>query len=85
MTEPLKIAVVGAGAFGIQHLNAIAGLDEAEVIALVGKDLEETRAIANRYGIAQPSADLLDVLKRPEISAVILCTPTPLHAVQAIA
>jgi 2-hydroxy-4-carboxymuconate semialdehyde hemiacetal dehydrogenase len=85
VTEPLKIAVVGAGAFGIQHLNAIAGLDEAEVIALVGKDLEETRAIANRYGIAQPSADLLDVLKRPEISAVILCTPTPLHAVQAIA
>jgi 2-hydroxy-4-carboxymuconate semialdehyde hemiacetal dehydrogenase len=85
VTEPLRIAVVGAGAFGIQHLDAIASVDEAEVVSIVGTDLQETRVIANRYGIAHASVDLYDMLAQPEIKAVILCTPTPLHAGQAIA
>lgn len=85
MTTPLKVAVVGPGAIGVQHLEAISKLNEAEIVSLVGADLPATREIAGRYGIAQASAELDDVLVRPEIDAVILCTPTPLHARQAIA
>jgi len=85
VTRPLKVALVGAGAFGIQHLDAIASLEEAEVVSLVGADLHETRKIAACYGIAQASTELDDVLAQPKIEAVILCTPTPLHAAQAIA
>ncbi|WP_341315105.1 Gfo/Idh/MocA family oxidoreductase [Paraburkholderia sp. IMGN_8] len=85
MTKPLKVAVVGAGAFGIQHLDAISSLGEAEVVSLVGRDLRKTREVAGRYGIPQASVELDDVLAQPEIEAVILCTPTPLHAGQAIA
>ncbi|SAL80891.1 oxidoreductase [Caballeronia arvi] len=85
MTKPLKIAVVGAGAFGVQHLDAIASLNGAEVVSLVGKDLQQTREIAGRYGIAQAGVEFDEMLARPEIDAVILCTPTPLHAAQAIA
>jgi 2-hydroxy-4-carboxymuconate semialdehyde hemiacetal dehydrogenase len=85
VTNPLKVAVVGAGAFGAQHLDAISSLDEAEVVWLVGKDLQETRVIAGQYGITHAGTDLDDMLAQPEIDAVILCTPTPLHARQAIA
>ena len=85
MTNPLKVAVVGAGAFGAQHLDAISSLDEAEVVWLVGKDLQEARVIAGQYGITHAGTDLDDMLAQPEIVAVILCTPTPLHARQAIA
>lgn len=85
MTRPLKVAVVGAGAFGVQHLDAISSLDEAEVTWLVGKDLQETRAIAGRYRIAHVGTDICEMLAQPELDAVILCTPTPLHAGQAIA
>ena len=85
MTKPMRIAIAGAGAVALQHLDAISSLREAEVISLIGKDLRETREIAARYGIAQVSSDLSEVLTRPDIEAVILCTPTPLHAEQAIA
>jgi 2-hydroxy-4-carboxymuconate semialdehyde hemiacetal dehydrogenase len=81
----LKVAVVGAGAFGVHHLEAISKLNEAEVVSLVGKERQATREIADRYGIAHVSSELDDVLGRREIDAVILCTPTPLHAGQAIA
>lgn len=85
MTRPIKVAVAGAGAFGIQHLDAISSLGGADVVSLVGRDLQKTGDIARRYGIAQVSVELDDILTRPEIEAVILCTPTPLHAQQAIA
>lgn len=85
MSPALKVALVGAGAFGIQHLDAIAGLEEAVVVSLVDSDLHKAREVAARYGIAQASSGLYEALAQPEIEAVILCTPTPAHAEQAIA
>jgi 2-hydroxy-4-carboxymuconate semialdehyde hemiacetal dehydrogenase len=85
VSRPLKVGVVGAGAFGIQHLNAISSLEEAEVVALASADLQEARDVAARYGISHVSTELDEMLTEPEIDAVILCTPTPLHAAQAIA
>lgn len=85
MTDSLKLALVGTGAFGAQHLDAISSLGGVEVVSLVGRDLQKTREMAGRYGIAQACTELDAILAQPEIEAVILCTPTPLHAEQAIA
>ncbi|MGN6319641.1 Gfo/Idh/MocA family oxidoreductase [Trinickia sp.] len=85
MSPALKVALVGAGAFGIQHLDAMAGLEDAVVVSLVDSDSNKARELAARYGIAQAHSELQDALSQPEIEAVILCTPTPLHASQAIA
>jgi 2-hydroxy-4-carboxymuconate semialdehyde hemiacetal dehydrogenase len=82
--KPLRVALAGVGAFGTKHLQAIARIDGAEVAALVGRDAAKTRAAAERFGVR--AADSLDeVLADASIDAVILCTPTPLHASQAIA
>ncbi len=83
--KPIKIALAGAGAFGIKHLDGLKLIDGVEVISLVGRDLGKTREVASRYGIAHVSADLADSLALPEVDAVILCTPTQMHAEQSIA
>ncbi len=81
----IKVALAGAGAFGIKHLDAIQLIDGVEVVSLVSRDLEKTKQVAGKYGIAHVSIDLADALALKEVDAVILCTPTQMHAEQSIA
>ncbi len=81
----MKIALAGAGAFGIKHLEGLAKIDGVEVVSLVGRELAKTREVAAKFGIAHVSTDLADSLAIKEVDAVILCTPTQMHAAQAIA
>jgi 2-hydroxy-4-carboxymuconate semialdehyde hemiacetal dehydrogenase len=85
MSKPIKVALAGAGAFGIKHLDAIKLIDGVEVISLVSRELEKTRETAAKYGIGHVTTDLADSLALKEVDAVILCTPTQMHAEQAIA
>lgn len=81
----LKVALAGAGAFGIKHLDGIRNIDGVEVVALVSRKLDKTQALAKQYGIEQATTDLDAALARPDVDAVILCTPTQMHAAQAMA
>lgn len=81
----MKIALAGAGAFGEKHLDGIDKIDGAEVVSLIGRTAEKTKEIADRRGIGHHSTDLNDALAMSEVDAVILCTPTQMHAEQAIA
>ena len=85
MSKTLKVALAGAGAFGIKHIEGIQNIDDVEVVSLVSRDLGKTREVAAKYGIAHTSIDLADSLALPEVDAVILCTPTQMHAAQTIA
>jgi 2-hydroxy-4-carboxymuconate semialdehyde hemiacetal dehydrogenase len=80
----MKIALAGAGAFGEKHLDGLRQIDGVEVVSLVGRRLEPTRAVAARYGVGHACTDLAEALAQ-EVDAVILCTPTQMHAAQAIA
>ncbi len=84
MSKTIKVALAGAGAFGIKHLDGIKNIDGVEVVSLVSRDLEKTREVAKQYGIAHVTTDLADSLALAEVDAVILCTPTQMHAAQAI-
>ena len=81
----IKVALAGAGAFGIKHLDAIKLIDGVEVVSLISRDLEKTREVAARYGISHVTTDLAESLARSDVDAVILCTPTQMHAAQAVA
>lgn len=85
MTIPLKIALAGAGAFGIKHLDGIKRIDDAEVVSLIGREQAKTEAVAEQYGIAHVTTKLEEALALDDVDAVILCTPTQMHAQQAIA
>ncbi|MCM2306264.1 MAG: Gfo/Idh/MocA family oxidoreductase [Sulfuritalea sp.] len=83
--KTIKVALAGAGAFGIKHLDAIKLIAGVEVVSLVSRDPAKTKEVADKYGIAHVSTDLAESLALKEVDAVILCTPTQMHAAQAIA
>ena len=80
----MKIVVVGPGAFGIKHLDGLKNIDSAEVVGLVGRDAAKTQAVADEYAIPNVYTSLEEALES-DADAVILCTPTQMHAAQAIA
>lgn len=84
MSKTIKVALAGAGAFGIKHLDGIKNIDGVEVVSLIGRRLEQTQEVADKYGIKHVTTDLAEALALPEVDAVILCTPTQMHAAQSI-
>ncbi|MFP8777356.1 Gfo/Idh/MocA family oxidoreductase [Hydrogenophaga sp. RWCD_12] len=81
----IKVALAGAGAFGIKHLDGIQNIDGVEVVSLISRDLEKTKEVADKYGIGHITTKLEDSLALKEVDAVILCTPTQMHAEQTLA
>jgi 2-hydroxy-4-carboxymuconate semialdehyde hemiacetal dehydrogenase len=81
----IKVALAGAGAFGVKHLDGIKNIDGVEVISLIGRELDKTKEVADKYGIGHVTTDLADSLALKELDAVILCTPTQMHAEQTLA
>ena len=81
----IKVALAGAGAFGVKHLDGIKNIADVQVVSLVGRELAKTQEVADKYGIHHVTTDLADSLAIQEVDAVILCTPTQMHAAQAIA
>jgi 2-hydroxy-4-carboxymuconate semialdehyde hemiacetal dehydrogenase len=79
----MKICVAGQGAFGVKHLEAIAKIDGIEVVTLAGGNPAGTEEVAKKFGIAHWTSDLGESLKQPGVEAVILATPTQMHANQA--
>ena len=85
MSKNIKVALAGAGAFGIKHLDGIKLIDGVEVVSLIGRELPKTQEVADKYGIAHVTTDLNESLALKDVDAVILCTPTQMHASQSIA
>jgi 2-hydroxy-4-carboxymuconate semialdehyde hemiacetal dehydrogenase len=80
----MRIAIAGAGAFGTKHLDGLAVIDGVTVTSVVSRRLEQAKEVARKYGVGHASTDLDEVLARDDVDAVILATPTQLHARQAI-
>jgi len=81
----IQVALVGAGAFGVKHLDAMKNIADVKVISVVGREYDKTKEVADKYGIAHVATELAESLKIKELDAVILCTPTQMHAAQSIA
>ena len=82
---PIRVALAGAGAFGIKHLDGIQNIEGVEVVSLISRELEKTKEVAAKYAIPHVTTELADSLALPEVDAVILCTPTQMHASQTLA
>ena len=81
----MKVILAGAGAFGQKHLDAIKQIGGGiEVVSVVAVSLKKKQEIAQKYGIKHATTELADALAQPGVDAAILCTPTQIHAEQAI-
>jgi len=81
----MKICLAGGGAFGKKHLDALALIGGVEIASVIGRRLEPTQELAAKYGAAHAGTNLDDALAMPDIDAVILATPTGMHAEQGLA
>ena len=79
----MKIALAGQGAFGVKHLEAVAKIDGVQVASLAGGNAEQTAEVAKKFNIPHWTCDLAESLAQPGIEAVLLATPTQMHAKQA--
>lgn len=80
----MKIAVGGQGAFGVRHLEACQAIPGIEVVSLAGGSPDTTKEVAAKFNIPHWTTDLAETLKLKEVEAVILATPTQMHARQGI-
>ena len=81
----MRIALAGAGAFGEKHLDGLQKIDGVEIVSVISRGAEQAAEVAKKYGARHSSTELEDALSRDDVDAVILCTPTQMHAAQAIA
>jgi 2-hydroxy-4-carboxymuconate semialdehyde hemiacetal dehydrogenase len=79
----MKIALAGQGAFGVKHLEAVAKIDGIQVASLAGGNAAQTQEVAKKFNIPHWTADLAESLAQPGVEAVLLATPTQMHAKQA--
>ncbi|KEA65780.1 4-carboxy-2-hydroxymuconate-6-semialdehyde dehydrogenase [Marinobacterium lacunae] len=81
----MRLCVAGAsGAFGMKHMDAISAIEGAEVTSVVGTKIDVIREFAKERGVGHYTTDLAEALARDDVDAVILATPTQMHASQAI-
>jgi 2-hydroxy-4-carboxymuconate semialdehyde hemiacetal dehydrogenase len=82
---PVRIALAGAGAFGEKHLDGLKNIAGVEIVSIISRTGDQAAAVAAKYGARHSSTELADALVRDDVDAVILCTPTQMHAEQTIA
>src|SRR5260370_23400402 len=80
----MKVGVAGQGAFGQKHLDAIQNIPGIEVITLTGGNQAAPEEVARKFKIPHFTGDLAESLNQPGLDAMILATPTQVHAKQAI-
>jgi 2-hydroxy-4-carboxymuconate semialdehyde hemiacetal dehydrogenase len=83
--KTIKAALAGLGAFGVKHLEGLQNIPGVEIVMLIDPDLGKAKQLAEKYAVKHVGDSLEESLQLAEFEAVILCTPTPQHAAQAIA
>jgi 2-hydroxy-4-carboxymuconate semialdehyde hemiacetal dehydrogenase len=80
----MKICMVGQGAFAKKHLDGLARIKGVEVATIFGRSADSTEAVAKKYNIPHWTTNFEEALSQPGLDAVILTSPTQVHAEQAI-
>jgi len=77
----LKLGVIGAGRIGKVHIaTLVQSVPEAEVVALADVNIDGAQQLAAQYGISFVSSDYREIIKHPDVEAVVICSPTDTHA-----
>ena len=76
----MNIGIVGAGGIANKlHLPQLAKLDGVKVTWLSGRSESRLRILSERWGVPRWTQNHEDVLKDPEVDAVVVALPHPLH------
>lgn len=81
----VNLAVVGLGAFGHKHLDAITQIPDAKIQYVAHSKMELAQEVAAKYGAKAAFTDYDELLAQEDLDGVILATPTHMHHGQTIA
>ncbi|MCH2101342.1 MAG: Gfo/Idh/MocA family oxidoreductase [Planctomycetes bacterium] len=81
--QPVRIALVGLG-FGAEFIPIYQAHPDAKPSAICQRNRKNLDAVGDAFGIEKRYTDYADLLKDPNIDAVHINTPIPLHAEQSI-
>jgi len=83
--KTVKLGLIGAGGISGAHFRTISSIEGAEIIA--ASDLVEARldAVKERWGVKKTFTDYNEMLKMDELDAVLVTTPTAVHAPPTVA
>jgi predicted dehydrogenase len=86
VSDPVRVAVVGAGAIAqVAHLPVLRRLAGVEVAAICDSDLGKAQALAARFEVQETYDDIEELLRYVRADAVVICTPNHLHEAHIIA
>jgi predicted dehydrogenase len=80
----VRFAILGPGKVARLHADALARIPDARLVAVSGRNTERAAVLADAAG-ARVDPGLEATIERGGVDALIICTPHPLHAEQAIA
>jgi predicted dehydrogenase len=75
----MNFLIIGPGYISQRYVDKIAALENARVVAVVGRHPDKTRRYAQRHNIAVYGTDLESVVNEAHPEAAIICTPNALH------
>src|SRR5438046_1897211 len=81
---PVRVGVIGVGVFGSLHARVYAESETAELVAVADVDAGRAAEVAARHG-CEWHADYQELLARPDVDAVSVCTTDRLHSEPVIA
>src|SRR6516164_1736353 len=86
MADPFGFAIVGCGSIARTHLRALAEIPDAPIKALIGRTTEAPARLAAEMELSNVSVhdNLAAALQRPDVNAVIVCTPSGNHLEHAL-
>lgn len=80
MPDPLKVAIIGAGAVTqVAYLPVLRKVKDVEVLAICDPDVPKARALAERYGVRDAFSDIQEVVEFEALDALLICSPNHLH------
>jgi UDP-N-acetyl-2-amino-2-deoxyglucuronate dehydrogenase len=82
--DAFGVGIVGAETIGAVHAEVLGELEDARLGAVTSAGEASGRKLAEMHG-AEWHADLEDLLLRPDVDVVMICTPSGLHPDQAVA
>jgi len=80
----MKVCLAGTGAMAAVHVKALKKIDGVEIVSVNSREADSGKTFAAEYGVPHTSTDLAECVDRPGVDAVILTTPSRMHADQTV-